>query len=411
MPERDRYHFFFNGKELSRLVLRTHRHTVRVIERTWRGYLIRFAHTNPDDTRLEPHDIAYAPDIAPTIDKIITRKLVLDAMAKGAWKYPDLETGEALVGVVPPYDGEGQEPAVQVVYILGTIAPDESTIREWGTVQMGDEDQYDRFLWLAENWYEDHQEDERWGRLPLQHLGDWHKQPSGMTMPSRGDFYSAKAILRDMYWRLPFILQPIVTLPTDTTYRHDLDDHNCITHTDERSRHTRIDFWYLSKAMRRYEPLTAIEVVGEEASDSLPRLAQLPWNLHNPQRMDFEEFSLKNDQRTFDALYFNTDDIPPLEYCLVVELPDSNTHLLVATHCDYPNSPPAAWVIDLWRGHADQGLLERVRSVWSTREPIEHAPEWHWSRDHSLSAYISMIETQLKARPAFQQLANGGVSE
>ena len=411
MPERDRYHFLFNGRELSRLMLRTQRHTVRVLERTWRGYLIRFAHTNPYDTRLEPHQIAHAPYIAPTIAKIFIRKSVLDAMVKGAWKYPDLETGEALVGVVPPHDGEGQKPAEQVVYILGTIAPDESTIREWGTVQMGDEDQFDRFLWLAENWYEDHQEDEQWSHLPLQHLGDWHKHPNSMTMPSRGDFYSAKAILRDMYWRLPFILQPIATLPTDTTYPHDLEDCNCITHVDERGRRARIDFWYLNNMMREYEQLTTIEVVNDEASGSLPRLAQLPWNLRNPQRMDFEEFSLKNDRRTFDPVYFNTDGIPPLEYCLVVKLPDSDTHVLIATQFDYPNRPPVAWVIDLRQDHADQGLLELVRSAWSTREPIEHAPEWRWSRDHSLSMYIGMIEMQLKARPTFQHIANGGVCE
>ena len=132
----------------------TQRHTLRVIERTWRDYLIRFAHTNPFDTRLDPYFVDFAPDIVPIIDKVYIQKSVLDAMVSGAWKYPHLETGEALVGVVPPYQedevGAEHAPNEQAVYILGTIAPNESTIREWGIVQMGDEDQFDRFLWLAE---------------------------------------------------------------------------------------------------------------------------------------------------------------------------------------------------------------------------------------------------------------------
>lgn len=416
MPERDRSHYLFNGRELGRLIQLTHRHTLRVIERSWRGYLVRFAHTNPFDTRLDPHFVDFASDVAPVIDKIYIRKSVLDAMILGAWEYPNLETGEALVGVVPPYqeDEIGAERASneQAVYILGTIAPNESTIREWGTVQMGDEDQFDRFLWLAENWYEDHLQNERWGQLSLQHLGDWHKQPSRMTVPSRGDYQSAKEILRDVHWRLPFILQPIVTLPNEVNQLYDREKHDdFLMHTDDRGRQGRVDFWYLSKSLRRYEKPTNVEVVSEEANEVLPELAQIPWNLSDQQRMDFEEFSLENDRRNFEALYFNTDGIPPLEYCLVVELSDGINHVLVATQFDFPMRPPVAWYIEMRPEQEAEGLLERVRDAWPSREPIGPAPGWRWSSDTSISTYIGMIEMQLDVKPARDPTENGGVSE
>ena len=268
------------------------------------------------------------------------------------------------------------------------------------------------FFGWPKNWYEDHLEDERWGQLPLQHLGDWHKQPSSMTIPSRGDYQSAKEILRDEHWRLPFILQPIVTLSDEFNHLYDQEKYDdFLVHTDDRGRQARIDFWYLSKSLRRYEKLTNVGVVSEGAYEVLPELAQLPWNLSAPQRMHFEEFSLANDRRNFEALYFNTDGVPPLEYCLVVQLSDGINHVLVATQFDFPKRPPVAWYIEMRPEQETRGLLERVRDAWPSREPVGPTPGWRWSSNTSISSYIGMIEMQLDIQPARDPTENGGLSE
>ena len=416
MSRRDRIHYLVNGRELARLMQSTQRNTLRIFESVWRDYLIRIAHTNPYDTRLGPHQIEVAASRHPSIDKVVMHQAVLESMVKSAWEYPHLETGEALIGLVRPTDPsiiEGEQMGGSVVvYILGTIAPNESTIREWGTVQMGDEEQFDRFLWLAENWYEDHRDDEFWGQCSLQHMGDWHKHPSKMTAPSRGDYQSAREILRDSHWGLPFILQPIITLADGRLVEEVSNQREeCTFYTDPFGRAIRIDFWYLSRSQRSYEKLSHVEVVSTNMDDALPKLAPLPWNLINLQRMEYEEYSLQTDRRIYEALYFNTDGIAPLEYCLYFPRSDRKKHILVATPYDYPKQPPVGWILKLKPELESYGLMEQIREAWPTRELATFAPDWQWSSETSISAFIDQIESRLDQIASIEATEQRGQSE
>ena len=407
MSRRDRIHYLVNGGELARLMQSTQRHTWRIIERAWRDYLVRIAHTNPYDTRLAPHENEVEAALRFYIDKVVIHHAVLESMVKSAWKFPHLETGEALIGVVSPtdpsfFEGEQMSGSV-VVYILKTIAPNDSTIREWGTVQMGDEEQFDCFLWLADNWYEDFRDDEFWGRFSLQHLGDWHKHPSKMISPSRGDYQSAREILRDVHWGLPFILQPIITLADGRLVEEASNQEEEFTfYTDPLGRAIRIDFWYLSKSQRSYEKLSHVEVVSANFDDALPGLAPLPWNLLDPQRMDYEEYSLQADGRNYEALYFNTDGVTPLEYCLFLPGSEGKKQILVATPYDYPKRPPVGWILNLKPEIESDGLIEQIREAWPTREVVKPAPDWQWSPKTSISAFIEQIEYCMDLAASFE---------
>ena len=105
MADRERQFLSLNAVELGRGVIRIWRPIDRQRRQFWRGYLERIAHTNPDDTRLAPHMPVAAQPASARIDQLVIRQSVLDAIVRGAWQYPDLETGEALVGIVEMEDG------------------------------------------------------------------------------------------------------------------------------------------------------------------------------------------------------------------------------------------------------------------------------------------------------------------
>ena len=423
MQDRERNLILLNGRVVGRMVS-------RIFRRFWRGYLINFSYTHPDDTRLHPHQTVPiqeettellfepAPPVAPiasTIDKIYIRKSVLDSIVIGAWKYPDLETGEALVGVVPPpVTPPNSEPASkpqQSVYILGTITAEESTHREWGTVQMGDELQYDYFIWLEENWYEGLEPDEHSEQNIFRHLGDWHKQPSGMTHPSHGDYQTAQRLLSDPHWHLPFIIQPIITLPAHIHMDEQTTiDQNQIIHVDERGKPARIDFWYLNEKMAQYASLPEIVILSEGEGDPYPQLAQIPWNLSDSNRISYEEYHLYQHQRDYDAFYFNADGQLPLNYCLLVKLPDVAKQLLIATDYDHPHQPPRAWLVSLPESHNHPDILECLREAWPDREYIHPEVDWQWSSSSSLNSYIGMIESSTRVIDEPLPCENGGVA-
>ncbi len=386
------------------------------------------------------------------------RKRVLDDIARDSSKYPDLETGEALVGVVgnakdmdipknrqavrfrrrlplfseterivfagktivnttwrvylrrfahipddalPGRESRSEDvefkPERQKIYILGTIPPDESATRRWGTVQMGDEQQYDHFLWLTENWYEDAQQEEQWKNLPLKHLGDWHKQPSGMIQPSSGDLASARAILDQPHWRLPFILQPIVTRVAHPNLQVDAAQSNSLQIMGENGEAIRIDFWYLREQDRRYWPL--IPQIMEEKENSAPLLAEPPWNLKDVPLLTRELNELDDTgHRVSSPFYFNTDGEHPLEFCLISLLREEQAIVLVATNHDYPRSAPRAWQLQLRQQHSESAefdWLDMVQEAWPSRKDISLPPNWQWSENSSLAAYLSVIEGQL----------------
>ena len=120
------------------------------------------------------------------------------------------ETGEAMVGLVVPGTHTN---GVPTLYVLDTISPDDSAIRQFHTFQQGDDRQDELIWWLQENWQQtrvQHQQ-KKWD-VPLRYLGDWHKQPGFMIQPSSGDLYTALNWIDDPENKMDFLLAPIVTL-------------------------------------------------------------------------------------------------------------------------------------------------------------------------------------------------------
>ena len=83
------------------------------------------------------------------VPNLVLAQHVLNKMATAANHYVEDETGEALVGVVVPAATPDDKPTV---YVLETIAPDESAERDTYAFKQGDERQ-DELIWgFDSNW-------------------------------------------------------------------------------------------------------------------------------------------------------------------------------------------------------------------------------------------------------------------
>ena len=215
------------------------------------------------------------------LPNLVVAQRVLDKMAAAARAWLSDETGEALVGLVEPGVHTNGVPGI---YLLDTIAPDESALRMEHTFQQGDQYQDDLLWWQQENWRARRQRDElppHWD-VPLRYLGDWHKQPGAMTRPSRGDLRTARDWLGDPGNDMDFLLAPIVTLHSHDTAaaanRIRIDEQTCV------------DFWFLQLNDRDFR---AIDVTVYQDMQ-LPFLTGMPWHLQQPERLE-QEFARLQD--------------------------------------------------------------------------------------------------------------------
>lgn len=121
-----------------------------------------------------------------TVPNLILTERVLRRMASAASTHLQDETGEAMVGLIVPGSVAGTLPTL---YVLDTIAPDDSAIRQFTTFQQGDARQDEIIWWLQENWRSEREKKTGFLRklasmtkwdVPLRYLGDWHKQPGHM---------------------------------------------------------------------------------------------------------------------------------------------------------------------------------------------------------------------------------------
>ena len=156
------------------------------------------------------------------VPNLVVSQRVLEKMAVAAHHYVQDETGEAMVGLVVPGNHTN---GVDTLYVLDTISPDESAVRQLHTFQQGDERQDEIIWWLQENWRVYRQKrrnsfgnalQAKWD-VPLRYLGDWHKQPGFMIAPSGGDQQTALNWLYDESNNMDFLLAPIVTLGHPST--------------------------------------------------------------------------------------------------------------------------------------------------------------------------------------------------
>ena len=155
-------------------------------------------------------------EVSRGMPRLIVASRVIEKIKRGALLYPEPETGEAMIGLIVPQTGQAEPD----IYIFDTISPGDRAIREWGMFEQGDDWQADVFNWLWINW-EAYRSLRRgsYGRAvaakwdaPLQHVGDWHKQPDDMIAPSGGDAQTARRMIDDRDTTVEHIVAPIVTM-------------------------------------------------------------------------------------------------------------------------------------------------------------------------------------------------------
>ncbi len=353
-----------------------------------------------------------------TVGQVTVARRVVEKMVNGALQYPELETGEALVGLVVPQHGRA-EPHI---YVLDTIPPGPAAVREWGMFAQGGDWQGDVLHWLHVNWEAVRaQRRASYGRalaakwdVPLQHVGDWHKQPNAMIAPSSGDTRTARGLIADAAAGVQQLVAPIVTLyplersaqPTEAerstaqlaaTLRPKmppLAPNALVEQRPAKGWAVRIDFWYMSARVKRFVPI-APRVWEDER---LPALPPLSWHLARPTRFDREYALLTEAGFQVDAVRWDADGKPPLEICFALYRPGSTGVVLLITSADYPAQMPAVRLAPLVRVEKGEDVFEKLYAASRPLLPTE-LPTWAWNAKHTL------VELALHAEKIFSRHA------
>ncbi|MEZ4668004.1 MAG: hypothetical protein R3E39_08820 [Anaerolineae bacterium] len=332
-----------------------------------------------------------------TVPNLVIAQRVVDKMSAAASHYLQDETGEAMIGLIVP---GGYPTAVPTLYVLDTIAPDESaTVREWATFQQGDERQDELIWWLQENWRINRSKkvDNRGQSLrakwdvPLRYLGDWHKQPGFMIQPSQGDLMTARHWIDDPDNGMDFLLAPIVTLGHPSGSAEESAATNFITVPQSDDTCMRVDFWYLDKYGRDFQPI-APAVYPDEL---LPKLTEYPWHLVHDDRFRAESELLEKDGLFTSLVLWDSGTAPPLDVCFLTARMGADKVLLLVTPHDYPASAPHARIAPFTGIKADDDIYDVFKDLWKVSEPVKDPPDWKWSDGRHLLDYIFALEAAL----------------
>ena len=331
------------------------------------------------------------------VPNVVLSRRAVERMLSAANQFMADETGEAMVGFVVEDDTPEGLPTI---YVLDTISPDETAIRRSHTFQQGDAQQDEIIWWLQENWHF-HRERHRGTNdlparfdVPLRYLGDWHKQPGSMIQPSHGDHMTALSWLDDEESGMDFLLVPIVTVGHLPNIGETDLSVNYINVPMENGQVMRVDWWYVHRDVRVFQPIHP-KVVPD---DELPQMMKYSWHVVDPDRLYIETAALESDGLLVRRLLYECDGEVPLEYCFYTIRQGSSFFLLFATQHDYPQSPPRAYkapYID------DLDLMDPVdtfHKLWTVREPIEAPLNWQWAADKYLYQFVIAIEVDMGLR-------------
>lgn len=393
-----------------------------------------------------------APGNVRDVPQVVIAQRVVDKLVRGALLYPEPETGEAMVGLVIPREGHAEPD----IYVLDTISPGEHAVREWGMFEQGDDWQGDVFNWMYYNW-EAFRELRRpsYGNAlaakwdtPLRHVGDWHKQPGDMTEPTSGDAQTARRMIDDLETAVEHIVAPIVTMyplapvplfagkitsageraeasaaetppdgatgpeqkpsppaPDEVAPSAEQPDvpasapmpesgPNAIVKTlEDEGWHIRIDFWYMSRRLRQFAPVTPVVW----PDDRLPSVPPVAWHLAHPRRFDQEFDLLTEAGYAIDVVRWDADGKPPYEICFSVYKPGGTHVFLLVTSVDYPVSQPAVRVAPLVNVADDEDVFEKL---YEASEPVGtlHMPEWTWDSKRTLFELVRDVEGRFKGK-------------
>lgn len=321
------------------------------------------------------------------VPNLVLAQRVIDKMCAAANTYIEDETGEAMIGVVEPGTNTN---GVPTLYVLETIAPDDTAERQYAKFEQGDDRQDEIIWWYHQNWDAKRERKEITGKwdLPLKHVGDWHRQPGHMIAPSGGDLMTALDMLDDEEQNLDFLLAPIVTLhhPATTTGGEGMV--NYITVVGENMECTRIDFWYIDKKLRMFVPI----VPTLYADNHLPALAAQPWHLLHKERASDELSRMREDGMFVSLLTWDADEELPLEICLITARQGESKMILLVTDWDYPKHAPRAYYAPFISLAENEVIYDIFGRMWEKREPI--TVDFKWTQDSHLIDYVRAIEAQ-----------------
>jgi hypothetical protein len=339
------------------------------------------------------------------VPNLVISQRVVDRVVKAAQHFIEDETGETMVGLVVD---SNQPETMPTLYVLDTISPDESVIRRSHMFEQGDEMQQDIFLWLMDNWnsYLEIGRDmdgkpirPEW-KVELKHLGDWHKQPGYMIQPSGGDLMTALRIMDDEENGFEYLLVPIVTLGHETVTLDEGAAVNYFTIPQDDGTSLRMDWWYIHRDVRMFQPIAPRIVPYNE----LPALTPYPWHILDRELLDEEVGLLQDDDKLLigeTTILSEVDGDLPLEICLIVGQAGSNNVFLVVTDWNYPQKKPRVHIAPFANIDPSMYIYDIFDQLWENSKAAPEPADYQWNpRNSYIVDYLAAIEKQMGTRPA-----------
>lgn len=337
------------------------------------------------------------------VPNLIVSQRVLDKMRIAARTHLEDETGEAMIGLVVPATIPSSLPTV---YILDTISPDETAVRQMHTFQQGDDRQDELIWWLQENWQLVREKrggvlnrmfNGKWD-VPLRYLGDWHKQPGYMIQPSGGDLMTALDWIDDPDNKMNFLITPIITLDHPSTIGLSNINTNYVLISTGEGASMRVDFWYISDEAGMFLPI-APTIYPE---DQLPTLAPYPWHLADVPRAEAEIKALNDDELFHSITLYDTDQTAPLEICFLVARVGAEKLLILVTHADYPKTPPQVRYAPFIHMNSGDDMYRVFENAWKQSQPLD--VDYTWTEESHLVDILHAAEAVLGIkRPSQEQ--------
>ena len=331
------------------------------------------------------------------VPNLVLSRRAVGKMLSAASQYLADETGEAMLGFIIEDDTPEGLPTI---YVLDTISPDETAIRRSHTFQQGDAQQDEIIWWLQENWYF-HRERHRGTDVlpdrfdvPLRYLGDWHKQPGSMIQPSHGDLMTALSWLDDDELGMDYLLVPIVTVGHAQIIGESDLSVNYITVPMENATDMRVDWWYIHRDVRVFQPVHP-QIVSE---NELPNMMKYGWHVVLPDRLTSETLSMADDGLLVRTLFYECDGEVPLEFCFFAIRQGARSFLLFVTQHDYPQSPPRAYHAPFVNGLDLMDPVATFQKLWDVATPVDDPEGWEWNSDKYLIDYVIAIEVDMGLR-------------
>lgn len=338
------------------------------------------------------------------VPNLVISQQVVNRILEAAKHHLEDETGETMVGLLLAADDTPE--AMPTIVVLDTIAPDDSTIRRSHMFEQGDELQGDIFVWLLENWdaYLQLGKDmngkpirPEW-RVPLRHIGDWHKQPGYMIQPSGGDLMTALSFMADDENDLEFLLVPIVTLGHDSVTDESNARVNYFTVPQADGTSLRMDWWYIHRDSRFFQPIMPRIVPANE----LPALTPYPWHIRDRELLDEERDVLEEDGFLLIGetnIIIELDGDLPLEIGFMVAHKDTRKVLLIATDWDYPKRLPQMRIAEFVNVRADMYIFDIFKMLWDSGIPATLPADFVWSNQTLLADVAKALAGALGIPP------------